>query len=303
MLKIDMNKAALAAALLAAAVPAAISAQATKPVAAQKSAATRAKPAAPPAPVTIACPVGGKEFQFTPPGRSPAAGARPDGKPYSAAAAPAPLPECPGNGLVLFKDYTPEEAAKLEPLIASDAYKALLEADTSYYRAQWLMRELGVEPQDYLFVLLQAAWQADRKPELRARYLAQFAEETAKLEAKPADLNWLGMEGRAVNALRELGRFEEAAARLDKVPLDALAAGDPKKPDKAREAWREYFAGLRAAIERKDASAEPADMIPARIAAGRCGIEGLNEHDKAFCDGLAAEELKKVAAPREQSGR
>lgn len=302
MLKIDMNKAALAAALLAAAVPAAVFGQAAKPAAAQNS-APRTVPPAPPAPVTIACPVGGKEFQFTPPGRSPAAGARPDGKPYSAAAAPAPLPECPDNGLVLFKDYTAEEAAKLEPLIASDAYKALLTDDTSYYRAQWLMRELGVEPQDYLFVLLQAAWQGDRKPELRARYLAQFAEETAKLEPKPEDLNWLGMEGRAVNALRELGRFEEAAARLDKLPLDALAVGDPKKPDKARDAWREYFAGLRAAIERKDSTSEPADMIPARIAAGRCGIEGLNEHDKAFCERLSAEELKKIAAPREQSGR
>ena len=303
MLKINMHKTALGAALIAAAFPAALAAQSAKPAPAAKAAVTRAAPAARPAPVTIACPVGGKEFEFQPPGRAPVAGSRPDGKPYSAAAAPAPLPECPDNGLVLFKEYSAEEAARLEPLIASDAYKALLKADTSYYRAQWLMREMGAEPQDYLFVLLQAAWQADRKPELRARYLAQFADETAKLEAKPDDLNWLGMEGRAVNALRELGRFDEAAARLDKLPLEALAVRDPKKPDKARQAWRDYFALLRAAIERKDASSEPADMIPSRIAARRCGKEGLGEHDKAFCDRLAAEELKKVAAPREQSGR
>jgi hypothetical protein len=303
MLKIDMYKTAVAAMLLAAAFPAALAAQDTKPAGAAKAVSPRAAPAAPPAPVTIACPIGGKEFEFRPPRRSPAAGERPDGKPYSAAAAPAPLPECPDNGLVLFKEYTAEEAAKLEPLIASDAYKALVKADTTYYRAQWLMREMGLEPKEYLFVLLQAAWQADKTPELRARYLAQFAEETAQLEAKPTDLNWLGMEGRAVNALRELGRFDEAAARLDKLPLDALGAGDPKKPDKARQAWREYFAGLRAAIDRKDGSSEPADMIPARIAASRCGKDGLSEHHKAFCDRLAAEELEKVAAPREQSGR
>lgn len=306
MLKIELHKTALAAVLLAAALPSALPAQApkaAKPAPAAKAAAPRAAPAVPAAPVKIACPVGGKEFEFLPQGRSPAAGERPDGKPYSAAPAPAPLPECPDNGLVLFKEYTAQEAAKLEPLIASDAYKALVKADTTYYRAQWLMREMGLEPKDYLFVLLQAAWQADRKPELRARYLAQFAEETAKLEAKPADLNWLGMEGRAVNALRELGRFDEALARLDKLPLEALAAADPKKPDKARQGWRDYFAGLRTAIERKDASSEPADMIPARIAASRCGREGLSEHHKAFCDRLAAEELKKVAAPREQSGR
>ena len=199
MLKIDMHKTALAAALLVATLPAALAAQAAP--------AGRAAPAAL-APVTIACPVGGKEFQFRPPGRAPATGARPDGKPYSAATAPAPLPECPDNGLVLFKEYTAEEAAKLEPLVASDAYKALLKTDTSYYRAHWLMREMGLEAKDYLFVLLQAAWQADGNPELRARYLAEFAEGTAKLERRPADINWIGMEGRAVNALRELGRFD-----------------------------------------------------------------------------------------------
>jgi hypothetical protein len=264
------------------------------------AAAEQAAAGAPPA-ATIACPVGGKSFDYRPAPPGPAAGLRADGKPYSARALPEP-PECPDNGLVLYKAYSPEEAAKLEPLIASAAYKALRKEDVSYYRAYWLMREMGEEPRSALFVLLQAAWQADGKPEPRKRYLAEFAEETAKLQPRPNDINWIGMEGRAVNALRELGRFDEAEARLGKLSLTALAA-DPKKPDRTRDAWRDYFAGLRAAIARQDSSPEPFDMIPRRIALSRCGKDGLPEAHKAFCDAAAAEELKRVAAPREQSGR
>jgi hypothetical protein len=308
MLKIDMHKTALAAALFAAAFPAFAAAPAQRPAAA-KTAAPAAKkapdtaPIVAPAPVKMACPVGGKEFEYRPSRQAPVAGERPDGKPYASVKFPLALPECPDNGLILYKEYDAAEVVRLEPLVASEAYQALRKAETPYYRAYWLMREMGVEPARHLWALLQASWEAEGKPELRARYLRELAEASAKVPAQPADLNWLGMEGRAVNALRELGRFDEAAARLDKIPLDTLTAGDPKRPDKTRQAWLDYFAGLRATIERKDASLEPADMIPARVAARRCGKEGLGEHDKAFCDRLAAEELKKVAAPREQSGR
>ena len=295
MLNIDMTRTALAAVFFAAAFPAAL--------AAQTKAAPAAKPAAALASVTIACPVGGKEFQFRPPGRAPAMGARADGKPYSTAAAPAPLPECPDNRLVLFKEYTAEEAAKLAPLVASDAYKALLKTDNSYYRAHWLMREMGLEAKDYLFVLLQAAWQADGKPELRARYLAEFAEATAKLERRTTDINWIGMEGRAVNALRELGRFDEAAERLGKIPLTALRAASADKAEQARRrGWIEYFANLKTVIARQDSSMEPFELVPRRVAQTRCGSAGESAQSD-FCRRFAEEELKRVAAPREQSGR
>lgn len=289
--KMNLLRPALAAALVAAALPAALAAQARK----------TAPPA--PEPVTIACPVGGKEFRFKPPGRTAVLGFRADGKPYSAAPAPAPLAECPDNGLVLFKELTAEEAAQLEPLLASEAYKALLKSDTSYYRAHWLMREMGVEPKDYLFVLLQAAWQADAKPELRARYLAEFAEGTGKLDPAPADLNWIGMEARAVNALRELGRFDEASARLEKIPVAILKAASADKAEQARRrAWLEYLADLKTVIAREDASLEPVEMIPRRVAQERCGADAEAAKTE-LCVKFAEEELKRVAAPREQSGR
>ena len=272
----------------------------------------------------MTCPIGGAKFDHPTYAAYSTFGERPDGKPYGSAAFPVALPECPDNRLILYKDYEPEEVAKLEPLIASEGYKALLAGDTQYYRAYWLMKEMGVAPERYLIALLQAGWEADGKPELRTRYLTELVEASAALPARPDDINWIAMEARAANALRELGRFDEASARLDKLPTlgldidlgEAPAAGPGKKADPKRQ-WLAYTRKLRAAIARKDASAEPFDMIPRGLALGRClaakdKIEGAQ---KGFCETerAAVEELrlkrasgeaaKIIARPREESGR
>jgi hypothetical protein len=282
--------------------------------------------AATPVTETMTCPIGGASFEFATTASFSTFGERPDGKPYGSWTFPSPLPECPNNGLVLYKDYDSEEVAKLEPLVASEAYQALRAGDTQYYRAYWLMREMGLGPERYLWALLQASWEADSKPELRARYQAELAAESAKVEPRPSDLAWLGMEGRAINALRELGRFDEALARLDKVPTLGLDIELPVEADdapvageaRARRGWRTYFAGLRAAIERKDGSAEPFDMIPRRLALGRCIDEAdkLGDHQLDFCsrESAAVEELRAarvkladeadaLGRSREESGR
>jgi hypothetical protein len=305
-----MRKAVMAAVLLAAVPPA---------------------PAAAGVPVTqtMKCPIGGAEFRFTSTASYSTWGERPDGKPYGSWRFPLALPECPDNGLVLYKDYTAEEVAKLEPLVASGAYQALRAADTPYYRAYWLMREMGVEPERYLWALLQASWEADGKPELRARYLAELAEASARVEPRPGDLNWIGMEGRAVNALRELGRFDEALARLEKVPLLSLDIAIPEgeavpaetqeaRNARVRRGWLGYFKSLRAVMERRDKSAEPLDMIPRRFALASCldGGDKLGEHDKAFCEkekegveelraarAKLDQDLQAVNRPRDEAGR
>lgn len=283
-------------------------------------------PAAP-SPRTMTCPIGGVEFQFQPLAPPVAAGERPDGRPYGNAKFPLTLPECPNNGLVLYKDYDSAEIAKLEPLLASEAYQALRKEDTQYYRAYWLMREMGLAPERYLWALLQASWEAESKPELRKRYLAELAEASAKVPPRPADLNWIGMEGRAINALRELGRFEEALARLDKVPMASLAApaptGTAATPEalaqaRSRRGWQHFLTGIRAAIERRDSGIEPIDLLPRTIAYGRCLDEAgkLDETGRAFCEkekaAIAdlraarekqAKELEALRQSREASGR
>jgi hypothetical protein len=117
-----------------------------------------------------------------------------------------------------------------------------------------------------------------RQARSRARYLAAFAEESASLPARPKDLDWIGMEGRAVNALRELGRFEEAppgwprcrwpASRLPRPkPTTAAPAANAARQ---RLGWHEYFTKLQTVIARKDASAEPFEMLPRRAWLGYC---------------------------------
>src|SRR5215213_996323 len=104
-------------------------------------------------PVTdrMTCPIGGGSFDFTTTASYSTSGERPDGKPYGSSNFPLAIPECPDNGLVLYKDYTPEEVAKLEPLVASEAYQALRKDDTPYYRAYWLMKQMGLGPERYLW--------------------------------------------------------------------------------------------------------------------------------------------------------
>jgi hypothetical protein len=272
----------------------------------------------------MTCPIGGETFDYQQPVSSAALGMRPDGRPYGTSAAPAPLPECPGNGLIFYKDYTDDEVKTLGPLVASDEYRAMRKTDTQYYRAYWLMRQMGVGPEDYLWALLQATWEAEGKPELRARYLAELASASAKVPPNPADMDWIGMEARSIDALRELGRFDEAAARLAKVPLAPLdvrvpeGAGASAQEAKAKRNWFTFFQQLKAAIARKDASIEPFDMIPPSIALGYCidRASGLDDNQRAFCTkeqasvdevraarARAAADMKALSQPRDASGR
>jgi len=285
--------------------------------------------AVPPTPAARAmtCPIGGGSFKFEAVAPPVVVGERPDGRPIGSIKFPLTLPECPENGLVLYKEYDSAEVAKLEPLVASEAYRELRKSETQYYRAYWLMREMGVGPDRYLWALLQASWEAEGRPELRKRYLEEFVEASAKVPERPADLAWIGMEGRAINALRELGRFDEALARLDKVPLAALEApaaaaaaesAEAAARARTRRGWRTFFTAIRPVIERRDSSAEPLDLLPRSVAAGRCIDEAgtLDETGRAFCEKEAeaiaavrtardkqAKELEALRQSREASGR
>ncbi|MEA3008503.1 MAG: hypothetical protein QOJ91_195 [Sphingomonadales bacterium] len=267
--------------------------------------------AATPAARAMTCPIGGGSFEYQPLTAPVVFGERPDGRPIGSIKFPPALPECPDNGLVLYKDYDAGEVAKLEPLVASEAYQALRKEEAQYYRAYWLMRQLGVGPELYLWALLQASWEAEGKPELRKRYLEELVEASAKVPPRPADLNWIGMEGRSINALRELGRFDAALARLDKVPLSALraptpaSASAPESPQaRSRRGWRTFFAEIRPVIERRDSSSEPLDLLPRTVAAGRCIDEAgkLDEAGRAFCE-KDSEAIAAVRAAREKQAK
>jgi hypothetical protein len=295
-------------------------------IASLATAAAFAAPAPAQETVRMSCPVGGEIFDYVRPAVPAPTGMRADGKPLGTPLAA--LPECPGNGLVLYKDYSEEEAAKLAPVVEAADYQALRESETQRYRAYRLMRALGEAPDDYLWVLLQAGWEAEDKPELRARYLAELVDAAGEVPARRNDIQWIGMEGRVINALRELGRFEEAEKRLNDLPLLFLDVQVPSGEDadrkavaeaRARRGWLTYANQMRKALERRDSSLEPLDMMPRTAALALCAEQAgkLSEAQQSFCSASEAggkeeqkaareptpEELEAIRKSREQSGR
>jgi len=240
------------------------------------------------------CPIGGERFSYTTTASYSTWGARPDGKPFGSWEFPLALPECPGNGLVVYGEFSEADLARLEPLIAQDDYRALRRrGDTSYYRAYWLMRRLDAPAPDALWMLVQASWQAGDASPLRRRYLEELVE-AAPLLGRPTDVTNLAVRARVINALRELGRFEEATAMIEATPVDEIA------PDSATvrstSDWRGHYRQLARLIARRDSSTEPIDMIPWRVGRERCEGEGaaaLDAGQRAICAEVAA----RMAAP------
>ena len=112
------------------------------------------------------------------------------------------------------------------------------------------------------------------------------------------------MQARAVNGLRELGRFDEAKALLASLDLKPLDVAVPEEKteavagsigrrmlnyDEVREAKRKraflnQFKELAALIEARNSQSEPLHMIPMREAAERCRAgEGLSQADRDYC--------------------
>ena len=95
------------------------------------------------------------------------------------------------------------------------------------------------------------------------------------------------LEGRAINALRELGRFDDAAALLARTSLDPLRqAIEDEDERRNRESWIGYFEMLGRLVERRDPGAEPLEGIPDNVAFAYCvdQPDRLTEWDRAFCE-------------------
>ncbi|MFT4254124.1 MAG: hypothetical protein QM608_16775, partial [Caulobacter sp.] len=231
-----------------------------------------------PMPIEMKCAVGGESFTHVGTASYSTWGRRPDGKPYGSWEFPMPIPTCPGNGLVMYREFSAPEIKRLETLIASDEYRRLAREDASYYRAAWLETALkGWE--DPLWLLIQASWQADGKPELKARYQREFAERAEAAPARPDDLEWWSLLGQAANSRRELGQFDAAKADLARLEIDKRLAALPPPPAAGVQEPQEtanrrgllgFLVRLRAVTDRGDASSEPIDMIPTAAAANQC---------------------------------
>lgn len=232
-----------------------------------------------PSPQKMKCSVGGESFTHIGTASYTIYGNRPDGKPFGSWKFPIALPVCPGNGLVMYREFTGDEIARLKPLIESAEYRAMIRRDTPYFRAVWLERALKPDSGRILWMALSASWEADGDPALKKTYQQTFADLAASAKPAPEDLQWLFMQMRAANARRELGEFDAALALVRAIPRDELAvvvpapAGDNYRAvrDAENRLWlKEYLPRLEVAIIRHDASSEPLDLLSVEIAARRC---------------------------------
>jgi len=230
----------------------------------------------------MTCPVGGERFTATTTNMYSILGRRPDGKPYSEIPFPRPIPECPGNGLVVFGDFTPTETAKLAKWVETPVYQSMRKTESPFYRAYWLEKKVGRPDADAIEQLLPAIWSAkeddgaDPKRPRTARYQRVLVDAVQKLPpGVPLD-DRIWLESQAANALREMGKFDAAEKMLEH--------GEAELPRTMRPALATYIGLLRTVIARRDRSDEPLDMIPDVQAAIICkGKSKPDPFDRGFC--------------------
>ena len=260
------------------------------------------------------CPVGGKSFEYLSTASYSTWGSRLDGKPYGSWEFPNPLPICPDNGLVVFDEFSKEQIAVLKAAIAEQDYRAMSDRDTPYYRAHWLSRKLGRDAMDTAWLLVQASWEADPDPTLKARYQREYVDEIRAIPQPQDPQVWTIMQLRAANGLRELGRFEDAQALLASLPLSQFDVAVPEeqvagstasglgkivtnweaiRAAKRKRSFLVYAEDLRALIAEKNASSEPLRLMPLREAVLRCQSkrDQLTGSDAELC---ASEPVRKA---------
>ncbi|MCR2834514.1 hypothetical protein [Parerythrobacter lacustris] len=177
-----------------------------------------------------------------------------------------------GSGRLSYRSYTADELARLSELIASDAWASLLD-DTRHLRSYWLAKQLDRPAMDRFNLLLHSPWGAEND-----------AQRTKALETLVADLPGVLDEldvppeyrvfgnYHAVDAMRQLGRFDEASAfldTLDALPVDAEPGEDPDN-EYSRGA---YSAQQRRAIEMQDSDRFAIEALDDRMAGRLCSGE------------------------------
>lgn len=220
----------------------------------------------------VVCPVGGEKFTQMALMSISTWGALPDGMPLGSGRFPVELPQCPKNGLVMFRDFTPEEVVRLAPFIAGEEYTALRSAgETPRYLAYRTAQFLG--DKDLHWWLLEASWEAkndDPEGERARRYTQEFVAAAGMVKPDPEQLEAVAARFRLANGLRELGRFDEAEAVRASIVVSPKAGGNDKEAQANRNAWTGMIADLAGPIARKETSRIPIDMLGEREASGFC---------------------------------
>ena len=186
--------------------------------------------------VEMVCPVGGERFKTRLERSGRAICRRFDFKRVGALEEPPIMPECPGNGFVIFSPNISEsEINRLTPWVNSSEYQLTLRDQSSYFRAAHIYQFLG-RPSDIVgWHLLQATWQVETTDRDAYHRYAQAAVEA--FDAYISDPDSLTRRRRglgrptaqflAAELSRRMGAFEEARRRFEALYADEHLRNDP----------------------------------------------------------------------------
>jgi hypothetical protein len=225
------------------------------------------------------CPIGGKAFKQDVGYFAFPLITMPDGSWLGDTEIGVQIPVCPDNGLVLvpdmtkmmgegdrilYADYSAAERERLPALIADPAYRALA-AEGRYAQAYWLATALGRPAYDRFFMLQRSTW-ATRDPAMRARLVARFVADAPALIDAYTQGEPIKRFHRmyVVNALRELGQFDEALALLDAIEGSGPPVPGQADPDNMFGPG-EADEPLRLAIQQRDDGRFAAATLPQRM--------------------------------------
>jgi hypothetical protein len=267
----------------------------------------------PPSPQEITCPVGGEKFvHFGYSGRY-VSYSNPDGSSEGDASGADNLPECPKNGLVVFKEFSEAELERLPSILAA--------------------RDFFELPRHQQFDLLIAAtWDQDRRRrEKYMRKLAAVSDSPENASPDTPDDFWVRLI--FVNAWRETGQFDGAMRRLKALPIERLNVlipdavygpeevfgGEKFRPVVNRDAISAatdklaihgYAKRMEVVVARRDPSRFLLELLPFKQASWFCrdmGVPELSKANRQFCaePAMTAEvrRLRVVAAQEEEESR
>lgn len=188
----------------------------------------------------FACPIGGGKFFAQLVGTYTQTGMRLDLRPLGPLIAPMPLPVCPDNGFVMYREtFSEAEIDRLKPLVLSDDYRRLRAEHTDYYMVAYLRDKMGADRLTLAYLYLQASWEAE---EQRSALLANYRslaldnfEAFLKLDNSRSE-QWWTAAVLVAELDRLLGRFDAAQAQLEQLPVNEARVGSawPRVIDQIR---------------------------------------------------------------------
>lgn len=261
------------------------------------------------------CPIGGERFRQAVTHPHMALASFPDGSHMGDEWVDQQIPECPdnrlpilpdyaasekGSGLLAYHEYTAEELAALPALLASAEWQALL-GQTRTLRAYWLAKQIGRPAFDRFELLLHASWGAEDDAQRRTALEWQVADLPTLIDELGSDDERSAFARyHVVNALRELGRFEEALALLEAIESETPGVRMATDPD-AMFASPAFAGPMRAVIAARDDDRYAIGLLNDDMASRICNTPMFARYRGANADRSCA--AREAALAREQEER